>query len=564
MKKILFVLLVSVFVFSCSSDNDEPIIPADNETIVLEGKQVFRIGLKELSSKSLSVGNQKNLEPAFVLLSLNDDNGNSIFTRKKIALIKDGDSYITSEITLESGTYTVTEFIVTDANDIVISIAPKEGSVLAQFSTKPLPFNFVVSPDEIKETATENINAAGYTSVDFGYTELSLTFAENTDYFSLVVDESELLTTKRLELESITGSTYLVDWGDGTIEEYVSTTKDSNIEYDISHDYTENKEFTITISGAIEAIETLNFTGEIQNEIYQYQTNLIAVDLSKLTLLKDLSIYTGKLTSIDISMNTALENLSVRENMLTSIDLTNKPYLKSIYVGHNELTNIDVTSISNLEILSISENQLSNIDLSNNSKLISLFAHENELNAIDLTNNIDLKLLSLSHNNLTSIDVSKNLKLLDISAGDNQITNVDFSNNPELRMVNLFQNQITGIDVSTNLNLTGLFLEDNQLSDLNLLNNTELESFTIINNMISELNLASNQKINAVHIAENQFSATELDNIIAKTYDHATAHTTMNGFIDYKNNPGFADISPASISKLNELVESLNWTIIDY
>ncbi len=564
MKKILFVLLLSVFVFSCSSDNDEPIKPIDEETKVFEGKQIFRVDVKELTAKNLSVGNQKNQDPAFVLLSINDANGNAVFTREKMALIKNGDSYVSVEITLASGTYSVTEFIVTDANDVVLLIAPKEGSVLAQFATKPLPFDFVVSAAETNETATDNINAAGYTSVDFGYTGLSLTFSENTNFFTLTVDDSELLTTKMLELESITGATYLIDWGDGTVDEYTSTLKDSSVEYDITHNYTENKEFTITISGAIEAIETLSFTGQLPNGVYQYQTNLVAIDLSKLKLLKDLFIYTGKLTGIDISMNTALENLSVRENMLTSIDLSNHPHLKSVYVGHNALTHIDVSSNLDLEILSITENQISNLDVSKNSKLISLFAWENQLNAIDLTNNSDLKLLSLSHNNLTSIDLTKNSKLLDFSAGDNQITTIDFSNNPQLRQVNLFQNQLTSLHVSTNLNLTGLFLEDNQLSELNLLNNTELESFTIKDNMLTELDLASNQKINAVHILNNQFSATELDNIITQTYDHATANHTMKGFIDYQNNPGFADIDPTSLAKLNELVESLNWTIIDY
>lgn len=559
MKKIYQILLLSFFVISCSSDNDEPPV-IDEPTLALEGKQAFRINLKELTAKRQSVESQKNLDPAFVLLSINDASGNIILTREKIALIEDNGSYVTSDITLESGTYKVVEFIVTDGNDIVISMAPIKNSVLAQFATKPLPFDFEVMTDETKITVTENINAAGYTSVDFGYTGLSLTFPENTDFFSLTVDETEGTTTKIMEIKSITGSTYLVDWGDGTEEEYVSTIEDSGIENQISHTYAENGEFTISVSGPVAAIETLSFIGEIPGELYQYQTNLVAIDVNKLTLLKKLDIYTGKLTSIDISNNTALESLNLRRNALSSIDLLNNPNLKEVFVDGNALASIDVSTNLNLENLNVTANQLSNLDVSNNIKLRVLNAWENQLNFIDLSNNVDLNLVNLSHNALTAIDISQNANLLEIIAGDNQITGLDVSNNPELRRIDLYENQITSIDVSTNLNLNGLYIDDNQLSDLNLSNNSKLEYLTVENNLLSELNLGGNPKIFNVHIGANQFSATELDIILSQIYDLAILNSTMNGYIDYQNTPGFAVIDPTTIIKLNELVADYNWT----
>ncbi|TLF40765.1 leucine-rich repeat domain-containing protein [Maribacter aurantiacus] len=559
MKKIFHILLLSFFVISCSSDNDEPSLEGE-PTEVLEGKQIFRIDLKSLTAKGISADKQKNLEPAFAILSVNDSDGVSILTREKISLVKVGDSYVTNEITLESGTYSVIEFIVTDINDVVISIAPKENSVFAQFTTKPLPFDFVVSTDETKETATENINAAGYTSVDFGYTELSLTFPENTDFFSLTVDDSFLLTTKTLNLKSITGSTYLVDWGDGTVEEYVSTIIDSGIENEISHTYAEKGEFIINVSGPVAAIETLSFFGELPDDLYQYQTNLVAIDISKLNLLRNLSIYTGKLTSIDISNNIALENLSLRRNALLSIDLINNPNLIEVFVDDNSLTSIDVSTNLNLENLNVTANQLTNLDVSNNSKLRILNAWENQLNFIDLSNNIDLSLLNLNHNALAAIDISKNLNLLEIIAGDNQITSVDVSNNPELRRIDLFQNQLTSIDVSNNLNLNGLYIDYNQISELNLAHNTNLEYLTVENNMLSELNLVTNPKAFVFHIGANQFSASDLDIILSQIYDNAVLNSIMDGYIDYQNTPGFSEIDPTTIIKLNKLAADYNWT----
>ncbi len=66
MKKILHILLLSFFVISCSSDNDEPTV-VDQPTKALEGKQVFRIELKELTAKNQSVGNQKKIIGASLL-----------------------------------------------------------------------------------------------------------------------------------------------------------------------------------------------------------------------------------------------------------------------------------------------------------------------------------------------------------------------------------------------------------------------------------------------------------------------------------------------------------------
>lgn len=559
MKKIFYILSISLLIVSCSSDNENPAGPIDDEVSVAEGNQIFRIDVKELSAKT-EVSQQEDLEPAFALVSISDGNGATVLNREKITLTKKGDSYITAEITLKAGTYSLTEFIVSDADDVVISIAPKENSALADFAGNPLPFDFVVSPDETKETATENINAAGYTSVDFGYTGLTLVFSENTDFFSITVDESELITVKTLKLKSITGSTYLVDWGDGTIEEYVSTIKDSGIENEISHTYTENGEFTISVSGAVAAIESLSFSGEIPNEIYQYQTNVVGIDVSELTLLKDLGIYTGKLSSIDISENTALESLSIRRNKLSSINLTNNPNLKEVFADDNMLTSIDVSTNLKLENLNVTANQLSNLDVSNNGKLRILNAWNNQLNAIGLTHNPDLTFVNLNHNALTVLDISKNVNLLEVEAGDNQISNLDVSQNPKLRRITLFQNQITGIDVSTNLNLSGLYIDDNQLNSLDLSNNLELEYLTVENNMLSELNLGANPRVFVVHIGTNPFSGTTLNQILSQIYDHAILNSNMNGYIDYQNTPGFAEIDPTTIVKLNELVADYYWT----
>ncbi len=556
MKKIFHILLLSFFVISCSSDNDEPNL-VDEPTIALEGKQVFRIDLKELSAKSQFLENQKKLEPAFVLLSINDSDGVSIFTREKIELVKVGDSYVTDEITLESGTYSVIEFIVTDLNDVVISIVPKENSVLAQFTTKPLPFDFVVSTDETKETATENINAAGYTSVDFGYTGLSLTFPENTDFFSLTVDDSVLLTTKTLNLKSITGSTYLVDWGDGTVEKYVSTIIDSGIENTISHTYAENGVYTINVSGSVEAIELLDFNSNDQEN--NWQSHLTSIDITKLTLLKSCSLYSGYLTTLNTSENEALEFLGLGYNQVSNLDFTNNPNLKTVWLRYNQLTSIDVSQNPNLEFLWVESNAISTLDLSNNSKLKVVMARENNLTNIDFSNNLDLERFDVANNSISTIDLSSNLALTEINVGANSLQNIDLSKNTNLVRVDLYTNQLTTIDLSANLKLRDLYIEENNLSGIDVSNNLALERLYIRNNNFTNLDISSNTKMTHLNIGDNQFTEAEIDQIINLMYDQIVSDAIMNGYINYLNNPGTSAVSNITISKINDLIVNYNW-----
>lgn len=556
MKKILYSLFVLLIVIACSSDNEEA--PKIDTPLAAVGKQVFRIDIKELTAKTGSSNGIKNLEPAFVLLSINDSKGEPVFTREKNVLTKVDDSYITSEISLEAGTYTLLEFIVTDVNDVVISLAPKENSVLAQFASSPLPFNFIVSPNETKVSSTDNINSAGYTAVDFGYTGLSLVFPENTDFFSLTVDDSNLLTEKTLNLKSITGSTYLVDWGDGVIEEYVSTISDSEIENEISHTYSENGIYTINVSGSIAAIETLDFNSDDQDK--GFQSHITSISLEKLTLLKSCQLYAGNLTTLDTSENFALETLGLGNNQITSLDFTNNPNLKSAWLRYNQLPEIDVSQNLKLEFLWVDGTEISNLDLSNNLKLKVLLARENNLSSLDFSNNLNLERFDLSDNAIANIDISANLNLTEINVGANELTSIDLSQNTNLVRVDLYTNQIDAIDLSSNLKLRDLYINNNLLTDIDVSANPELELLIIENNNVSTLDITANLKIFDLEIGLNQFNALQLDQLISEVYDEAVLNSVMNGYIDYQNNPGTDDIDNTTLSKINDLIVTYNWS----
>jgi len=562
MKKIFQLIVLFVFVVSCVKDTTEDPIPNENnmeENVVLinEGNQVFRVNLKGLEAGKNSNKNLLNLEPAFALISISDNDDKVILTREKVKLLKEDDTYITEDISLEAGTYKLTEFIVIDAEDVIISLVPKEDSVLAQYATSTLPFNFDVSADETKETETENINAAGYTSVDFGYTGLSLTFPENTDFFSLTVDDSNSLTNKIINIKSVTGSTFIVDWGDENVEEYVSTIENSGLENEISHTYSENGIYTINISGAIEAIEVFEFKSNQENS---FESHITSVNIEKLILLKSIEIYTGLLTSIDVSKNTNLVNLEIGNNRLSSIDLSNNPKLELVRLRDNELTTLNVSQNPNINWLSVSGNQLATIDLSQNINLLGLAATQNNLSTIDLSNNPNLTQLDLSFNLISSIDVSSNTQLVNFNLGANQISSIDLSKNTNLVRIDLFFNQIGTVDLTSNSKLEKLYIQDNLVTEIDLSSNVDLERLIIENNNLTNLDISANPMIFNLEIGGNQFNGMQLDQMLSGVYDQAVLNGVMNGYVDYQNNPGFDTVAATTLAKLNELVANYNWS----
>lgn len=552
MRKILYSLFISIIFISCSSDNEQQLITE-------KGNQAFSIDFKEITAKNLSNKTFKNLVPAYVLISLSDDDGKVIHTREKIAINLVDEKYVSEEITLDVGTYSLTEFIVIDTDNVVISLAPKANSVLSQFTKNSLPFNFTVETNGSHVTSTENIDAKGYTSFDFGYAELNLMIPKNTDYFSLTIDESTLITPKTIVLKSITASSYIIDWGDGTIEEYLSTTSDNPKENELTHSYLQENVYTVVISGSIAVIEELKFYSN-NEEGFPLQSNIISAEIDKLTLLKKCHIYSGKLSTLDTSMNIALETLELGYNQITSLDVTNNPDLKTAWLRYNQLTEFDVSKNLKLEYLWVTGNQISNLDISNNTALGKVFARENELTSFNVSNNLELNTIDLSDNFLTIIDLSNNTSLVEINVGANELTSIDLSKNTNLLRIDLYNNPITSIDLSFNLKLKNLYINGNLLNAIDLSNNPEIDRLIIENNNLSNLDITNNPKIFDLEIGGNQFSGNQLDQIIEQVYDQAVLNSINNGYIDFKNNPGFNAINQTTTDKINELEGTYMWT----
>lgn len=135
---------------------------------------------------------------------------------------------------------------------------------------------------------------------------------------------------------------------------------------------------------------------------------VLSLDVTKATTLKDLTANTNKLTAIDLIKNTELEKLEISNNQLTSIDISKCTKLATMEINNNLLTAIDITKNQALQTLRIGQNKLAGeLDLSTNPTLKTVAAPTNELTSVKIGNNTaDKPWLSFNYNKLTSIDAS--------------------------------------------------------------------------------------------------------------------------------------------------------------
>lgn len=135
---------------------------------------------------------------------------------------------------------------------------------------------------------------------------------------------------------------------------------------------------------------------------------VLSLDVTKATALKDLTANTNKLTAIDLTKNTELEKLTIGNNQLTSIDISKCTKLTTLDISNNLLTAIDITKNQALQTLRIGQNKLAGeLDLSTNPALKTVAAPTNELTSVKIGNNTaDKPWFSFNYNKLTSFDAS--------------------------------------------------------------------------------------------------------------------------------------------------------------
>lgn len=173
---------------------------------------------------------------------------------------------------------------------------------------------------------------------------------------------------------------------------------------------------------------------------------VLSLDVTKATALKDLTANTNKLTSIDLTKNTELTKLTINNNQLTNIDISKCTQLTTLDITNNLLTAIDITKNQALQTLRIGQNKLAGeLDLSTNPTIMSVYALKNELTSVKIGNNTASKpTFSFNENKLTSFDASGikdagNATLFLIS---NQLTEITLPST-KMKSINISKNNFT-------------------------------------------------------------------------------------------------------------------------
>jgi hypothetical protein len=134
--------------------------------------------------------------PASVLISIEDESGNTVEDNKKLTLYSLGQGFVSESLQLIPGSYKLTQFLILNEDDGVIYATPQEGSELAEFVNDPLPIEFTISEDE-NTLVTPQVLAVhpedtpesfGFASFGFEVVEPRLKSIKSHEYWGAIVE----------------------------------------------------------------------------------------------------------------------------------------------------------------------------------------------------------------------------------------------------------------------------------------------------------------------------------------------------------------------------------------
>jgi hypothetical protein len=221
-----------------------------------EAKKTGKLEFSFSAGTGSSGGRTKNDVVAF-LVSVKDAEGNFMYERKSLTVFRFGEAYLSEPVSLTTGDFALTEFLVVDENGAVTYASPMEGSALAHLIADPLPLAFSVTRDATTKISPEVIAIEGGTSLDFGYVTFSLNIVNTFTFFAGVMiydplTENFELTSARATVTSEVETLYDVDLqavtnavriADGFDAYTITVTKDGYLSYEKTFSAADLKQF---------------------------------------------------------------------------------------------------------------------------------------------------------------------------------------------------------------------------------------------------------------------------------------------------------------------------------
>src|SRR5690606_2367069 len=472
-----------------SPDNGPEVVPPQTKDIS------FSFDVAEISNKDAhknkgvneTLLNKVIVDAVSVVITIQNESNTIIYNREKLDLTKVNDTYISSSISLDFGSYTITEFIVLDAQDNAIYLTPKDGSDMAPNVTEALPISLTIGTSSDEQITFKVLDTNNLTADDFGYVSFDF---EILNYYSLEMSAT-IYNSDTGSFEYTDGVYTIKGDGENILSGSLNTQADT---YSILKGYTE---YTIEIEKEGYITEIKDFTGE-ELDLETTKLNILLLDADefdkRFTLvtdqtqeLKEVSIYFDSSGDTEYKIDWGDGNI---ENYAADYSKISHTYANPGVYTINAIGNmshtvnlsapesniIDASHLpGSLEVLNLGDNLISNIDLSANVNLIDLYLYNNKFSSIDVSSLEVLRHLNLRENQLQSIDVSACTTLKNLVVPDNPLTSLDVSSNHQLEELFFSNVPITSLDVSSNPLLKNLWGSNNQLTSIDVSHNPLLE-----------------------------------------------------------------------------------------
>lgn len=155
----------------------------------------------------------------------------------------------------------------------------------------------------------------------------------------------------------------------------------------------------ISQNGKIQSLQGIEYFAALE-VLYCGNNELISLDVSKNTVLKELYCWHTNLTSLDVSKNKSLLILNCNYSKVTELNVSKNTALTSLSCNHNSIYALDLSKNTALTSLDCSQNYMTTLDMTGCKALTSLDCHQNSLKTLDLTGCTALTSLSCYSNSI--------------------------------------------------------------------------------------------------------------------------------------------------------------------
>jgi hypothetical protein len=147
MKNSITISALCILLFAACSDSVE------NET-PLSGTMSFAVSVQDSDDGRTN----DVLIPTAILISIKDSEGQLIYNLERLSLVEINGSYTSAIIEIDTGSYTVEDFVITDSDNSAIYLTPKTGSEFEYLVSTPLSHEFMITSDEITTVEMDGIS----------------------------------------------------------------------------------------------------------------------------------------------------------------------------------------------------------------------------------------------------------------------------------------------------------------------------------------------------------------------------------------------------------------------